>query len=76
MKIICLGNYPPRKCGIATFTENLVKSIMHAAENHYLKMEVEVIAMNDGQQLYDYPEIVKCTIADQNLEQYNRPSIM
>ncbi len=70
MKIICLGNYPPRKCGIATFTENLVKSILQAAGDHQMDMEIEVIAMNDKQQQYDYPEIVKYTIADQNPTEY------
>jgi len=50
MKIICIGNYPPRKCGIATFTENLVKSIIQASADHSLNMEVEVIAMNDHHQ--------------------------
>ncbi len=70
MKIICLGNYPPRKCGIATFTENLVKSILRAANDHQMEVEIEVIAMNDKQQQYDYPEIVKFTIADQNMPEY------
>jgi len=28
MKLVCLGNYPPRKCGIATFTENIVNALI------------------------------------------------
>jgi len=72
MKIICIGNYPPRKCGIATFTENLVKSIIQAATDHSLNLEVEVIAMNDHHQQYDYPGIVKLTINDQEKEDYIR----
>ena len=32
MKIICLGNYPPRQCGIATFTGNLINAILNAAD--------------------------------------------
>ena len=70
MKIICLGNFPPRKCGIATFTDNLVKSIFQAAINHQLDVDIEVIAMNDKQQQYDYPEIVKFTISEQKIEDY------
>jgi len=64
MKIICIGNYPPRKCGIATFTENLVKSIHTAAINHKMKITVEVIAMNDLNQTYNYPDIVKLSLND------------
>ncbi|MCF8367291.1 MAG: glycosyltransferase, partial [Bacteroidales bacterium] len=70
MKIICIGNFPPRKCGIATFTENLVKSIMTAARDHNMVMEVEVIAMNDLNQVYDYPEIVKLSINDKDKGEY------
>jgi glycosyltransferase involved in cell wall biosynthesis len=70
MKIICLGNYPPRKCGIATFTENLIKSIFRGASNHNLAMEIEVIAMNDNHQSYDYPEIVRMTLNEQDIEDY------
>ncbi len=72
MKIICIGNYPPRKCGIATFTENLMKSIIQASADHSLNMEVEVIAMNDHHQQYNYPEIVKLTINDQEKEDYDK----
>lgn len=70
MKIICIGNFPPRKCGIATFTENLVKSIQRAATDHHMKMEIEVIAMNDLNQVYDYPGIVKFWINDNNKDEY------
>lgn len=72
MKIICIGNYPPRKCGIATFTENLVKSIIQAANNHDMEMSVEVIAMNDLNQQYDYPDIVKMTINDKEKDDYQK----
>lgn len=70
MKIICLGNYPPRQCGIATFTENLVKAILAAAGLHSIETDIEVIAMNDRDNTYDYPGIVTQTIADQNLQAY------
>ena len=70
MKIICLGNYPPRQCGIATFTENLIKAILAAAGLHSIETDIEVIAMNDQDNTYDYPGIVTQTIADQNLQAY------
>ncbi|MCX6227372.1 MAG: hypothetical protein NTV01_21985 [Bacteroidia bacterium] len=70
MKVICIGNYVPRKCGIATFTENLIRAILKAAEIDALTIEMEVIAMNDPGQSYEYPSIVKRSINDMNKEQY------
>ncbi|MFZ4545807.1 MAG: glycosyltransferase [Bacteroidales bacterium] len=70
MKIICLGNYPPRQCGIATFTENLLKALMQAAEIHSHPVEIEVIAMNDGNKTYPYPGIVKHTIRERVMDDY------
>ena len=70
MRIAVLGNYPPRKCGIATFTENLVNSILKASHIHRLELEIEVIAMNDGDKDYEYPAIVTKTIQDQKREEY------
>ncbi|HAQ64748.1 MAG TPA: glycosyl transferase [Bacteroidales bacterium] len=64
MKVICLGNYLPRQCGIATFTVNLVHSIISAAEMNGSAVEVEVIAMNDNGNSYSYPPIVSHTISD------------
>lgn len=70
MKIICIGNYPPRKCGIATFTQNLVQSILDAATIAEKSIDVEVIAMNDNNNSYDYPEIVKMFIHDHDRSSY------
>ncbi len=70
MKVICIGNYPPRQCGIATFTENLVQSIIQAATNQKENIEFEVIAMNDAGQDYSYPSIVTQSIPDKKKEAY------
>lgn len=70
MKVICIGNYPPRKCGIATFTENLVKSIVEVSNVHSDHLDIEVIAMNESGETYDYPSIVKRYINDKNKEEY------
>ncbi len=70
MKMICIGNYPPRQCGIATFTENLIIAIQKAALLQSIDIEIEVIAMNDAEQTYDYPSIVTKTIRDQYKSDY------
>lgn len=70
MKVICLGNYPPRQCGIATFTENLIQSILQASEIKNEILDVEIIAMNDTIQEYPYPAFVVKTISEQKKEDY------
>ena len=51
-KIAIIGNYPPRKCGIATFTKDLNDGFK---ENG---VTTAVVAMNDGLNRYDYPDEV------------------
>ncbi len=70
MKIICLGNYPPRQCGIATFTGNLINAILNAADIHAYNVEIEVIAMNDNGSSYNYPPIVGHVINDRVMNEY------
>ena len=70
MKIITIGNYPPRKCGIATFTENLVNSIKNAANLYGDVFDIEIIAMNNPGQEHVYPSIVSRTIVDNNIDDY------
>jgi len=62
MKLICLGNYPPRKCGIATFTENIVNAIITASNKQQIDTSVEVIAMSEHNKNYNYPPIVTKSI--------------
>ena len=70
MKVICIGNYPPRQCGIATFTENLVQSILGAAGIRNEQFDLEIIAMNNQNNDYPYPSVVVKTIADRKKEEY------
>jgi glycosyltransferase involved in cell wall biosynthesis len=51
--IAFIGSYPPRKCGIATFTSDLVKNIDSAADDDF---EPHVFAMEtDAGLTYDRP---------------------
>jgi len=70
MHILVVGNYPPRKCGIATFTENLVKSLLYATKSMDISTIIEVAAMNDNEKGYNYPEIVKHTLRQNVLSDY------
>ncbi|MFA5819952.1 MAG: glycosyltransferase family 4 protein, partial [Bacteroidales bacterium] len=70
MKFAYIGTYPPRECGIGTFTMNLYKSMV--MNNKIVKGSIEgfVIALNDHEQTYDYPEEVKLTIRQEHQRDY------
>ncbi|MDA3905509.1 MAG: glycosyltransferase family 4 protein [Bacteroidales bacterium] len=71
MKIAVIGNYPPRKCGIATFTENFVDSLLQVKDaKTSLYNQIDVFAMNDQDEMYEYPSIVKQSIRQNNKDDY------
>jgi glycosyltransferase involved in cell wall biosynthesis len=67
-KIAFLGDYLPRKCGIATFTTDLRCAV--AAE--FPAMQCLVVPVNDIAGGYDYPAEVRFEIAEQDLPSYLR----
>jgi len=65
-QIAFLGDYVPRRCGIATFTHDLSESIVAAAPG----CRRIVIAVNDKPEGYDYPPEVRVEILQKDVEQY------
>jgi len=77
MKIAYIGTYPPRECGIGTFTRNLYNSMVmnpasRQAGNKTTNASVEgfVIALNDHEETYNYPEEVKLIIRQEHQRDY------
>jgi len=70
MKIAYIGTYPPRQCGISTFTRNLLISMTNNQDLNVNSDERFVVALNNHGQTYDYPEEVKLTIRQDHLRDY------
>lgn len=70
MKIIYISTYVPRECGIGTFTNNLLKSAQKENSKQEDSIEYEVVAINDTDQVYQYPPEVKFIIQQENQEDY------
>jgi len=68
LRILFIGTYVPKECGIATFTSDLLNSV--SGENN--DVHCEVIALNDPSETYNYPEEVVFQIERNKLEDYYR----
>src|SRR5665647_171 len=64
LKVLFIGTYVPKECGIATFTHDLLNSVRN--EN----VKCEVIAVNDPYETYNYPEEVVFQIERDKLRDY------
>jgi glycosyltransferase involved in cell wall biosynthesis len=67
-KIAFVGDHLPRKCGIATFTSDLLGAVAAA----HPRSQCFCVAVNDVKDGYDYPEVVRFEIEEQDLSSYLR----
>src|SRR5437764_4176615 len=67
-KIAFVGDYLPRKCGIATFTHDMYASVA----GRFPDAECFVVPVNDRPEGYDYPPEVRFEIDAPDLEGYRR----
>jgi len=64
--IVFVGTYVPRRCGIATFTADLGRSVAAASGD----ARVTVTALNDSPEGYDYPPEVVFEVNQNHLREY------
>jgi hypothetical protein len=67
-KIAFVGDHLPRKCGIATFTSDLMAAVAAA----HPQSECFCVSVNDLKGGYEYPECVRFEIDEQDLSSYLR----
>ena len=65
-KIAVIGSYIPRRCGIATFSADLLDSMRLEAPDS----ELWAVAMNDNPLGYDYPSEVQFEIGQRMIADY------
>ena len=68
LRVLFIGTYVPKECGIATFTFDLLNSVSGVHD----EIHCEVIALNDPSETLKYPEEVVFQIERDKLEDYYR----
>ena len=67
-KIAFVGDHLPRKCGIATFTTDLLAAV----QTTHPQSQCFAVSVNDITGGYEYPEVVRFEIEEQDLSSYLR----
>jgi glycosyltransferase involved in cell wall biosynthesis len=65
-KIAFVGDHLPRKCGIATFTSDLLAAVAAA----HPQSQCFSVSVNDIRGGYEYPQVVRFEIEEQDLSSY------
>jgi len=65
-RVTYMASYPPRECGIATFTKDLVEAVDRTFPGHPGK----IIALNESQATYRYSPEVKAAVTVDDPESY------
>lgn len=55
-EILFISSYPPRECGIATYTQDLIRALKNKFEASF---SLRVCALENGENNYKYPQEVK-----------------
>src|SRR3970040_1572867 len=67
-KIAFVGNYVPRRCGIATFTADICESMAR----EFPAIDFYAAAMNDTPKGYSYPNRVRFEVGENDKDEYRQ----
>ena len=67
MKIAFVATYPPRQCGIGTFTQSLAHAMKDCCDDNN---EIIIITLSDNHETYNFPPEVKMTIHQEHQTEY------
>jgi len=66
-EIMVITSYPPRECGIATYSQDLIDTLN---DKFSRSLSIKVCALNTGNQNYKYPEEVKFILDTSQVNSY------
>ncbi len=58
-EILLITSYPPRECGIATYSQDLIQALSNKFSQ---SLQLKVCALESGEDTFSYPEEVKYTL--------------
>lgn len=67
-EVLIVTSYPPRECGIATYSQDLIKALGKKFESFRWK----VCAIQSGESNFEYPEEVEYVLDSNQLNEYGR----
>lgn len=68
-EILFISSYPPRECGIATYSHDLIKALNNKFSN---SLAIKVCALESGDENYSYPAEVKYILKTSLAAEYEK----
>jgi len=68
-EILFVSSYPPRECGIATYSQDLIKALNNKFSNSF---SIKVCALETGDANYVYPEEVKYVLNTSSVPDFGK----
>ena len=68
-EILIISSYPPRECGIATYSQDLISSLKNKFSN---SLSIKVCALESDESGYSYPDDVKYVLKTSIAEEYRK----
>ncbi|MBE0662404.1 MAG: glycosyltransferase [Bacteroidales bacterium] len=68
-EILIIASYPPRECGIATYSQDLKKSLDNKFSD---SLTIRICALENGDVKYQYPDEVKFTLDTSSVNDYKK----
>jgi glycosyltransferase involved in cell wall biosynthesis len=69
VEILFLTSYPPRECGIATYSDDLINALNNKFSNSF---SITVCALESGKSNFDYPDKVKFVLDTTLVPEYRK----
>ena len=68
-EVLVITSYPPRECGIATYSRDLIKALNNKFGDSF---SLNVCALESGKATFQYPEEVKYTLKTSEFKAYHQ----